>query len=397
MAGELNFKQELVAAFGQPIAENPTQVMIEAAFRHHGLEWRYLTIEVAPAGLEAAVEGARAMGFRGFNCTIPHKVAVIEHLDGLGESAALMGAVNCVVRKDDRFIGENTDGKGFVEGLQRLCDPAGTSIVIFGAGGAARAITVEMALAGARRFTVVNRDQARGRTLVDLLNGQVRAETGRELSAELVPWRGDYAVPEDTDILVNATSIGLYPDVDARLALDVGTLRPGMIVADVIPNPPQHPPRPRRRGAGLPGDRRPRHAGRPGPDRHHLLDRHRPRRAGHAPGPRGGLRRLEALAIVSSLAPIRYVRGGVTQVDVDRFERFVILRHGEQMLRKGWHALRLERLKPLELFCGDDHHGWDAALGDELGLAASRCLDQGAEATLRVVQRPGLHDPSFRG
>lgn len=239
MAGELNFKQELVAAFGQPIAENPTQVMIEAAFRHHGLEWRYLTIEVAPAGLEAAVEGARAMGFRGFNCTIPHKVVVVEHLDGLGKSAALMGAVNCVVRKDDRFIGENTDGKGFVEGLQRLCDPAGTSIVIFGAGGAARAITVEMALAGARRFTVVNRDQARGRTLVDLLNGQVRAETGRELSAELVPWRGDYAVPEDTDILVNATSIGLYPDVDARLALDVGTLRPGMIVADVIPNPPR--------------------------------------------------------------------------------------------------------------------------------------------------------------
>ena len=99
----------------------------------------------------------------------------------------------------------------------------------------------------------------------------------------------------------------------------------------------------------------------------------------------------------SSLAPIRYVRGGVTQVDVDRFERFVIPRHGEQMLRKGWHAPRLERLKPLELFCGDDHHGWDAALGDELGLAALRCLDQGAEVTFRVVQRPCLHDPSFRG
>ena len=239
MARELNFKQELVAAFGQPIAENPTQVMIEAAFRHHGLEWRYLTIEVAPAGLEAAVEGARAMGFRGFNCTIPHKVAVIEHLDGLGASAALMGAVNCVVRKDDRFIGENTDGKGFALGLRRLCDPAGTSVVIFGAGGAARAITVEMALAGARRFTVVNRDEARGRALVDLLNGKVRAETGRELSAELVPWRGDYAVPEGTDILINATSIGLFPDADARLALDVGTLGPAMVVADVIPNPPQ--------------------------------------------------------------------------------------------------------------------------------------------------------------
>jgi shikimate dehydrogenase len=164
---------------------------------------------------------------------------VIEHLDGLGESAALMGAVNCVVRRDDRFIGENTDGKGFVQGPQHLCDPAGTSVVIFGAGGAARAITVEMALAGARRFTVVNRDEARGRVLVDLLNGKVRAETGRELDAEVALWRGDYAVPEGTDIVVNATSIGLFPDVHARLALDVATLRPRIIVADVIPNPPQ--------------------------------------------------------------------------------------------------------------------------------------------------------------
>ena len=103
------------------------------------------------------------MGFRGFNCTIPHKVAVIAHLDGLGESAALMGAVNCVVRTGDRLVGENTDGKGFVEGLRRLRDPAGTSVVVFGAGGAARAIAVEMALAGASRFTVVNRDEARGR------------------------------------------------------------------------------------------------------------------------------------------------------------------------------------------------------------------------------------------
>ncbi|HSA81699.1 MAG TPA: shikimate dehydrogenase, partial [Geminicoccaceae bacterium] len=233
MAKELNFKQELVAAFGQPIAENPTQVMIEAAFRHHGLDWRYVTIEVAPEGLKAAVEGARAMGFRGFNCTIPHKVAVIEHLDELGQSAALMGAVNCVVRRDDRWIGKNTDGKGFVEGVRRLRDPAGASVVLFGAGGAARAITVEMALAGARSFTVVNRDERRGRELVDLLNGKVRAETGRDIAAELVAWRGAYAVPEGTDIVVNATSIGLYPDVDARLALDVATLKPGMIVVDV--------------------------------------------------------------------------------------------------------------------------------------------------------------------
>mgnify|MGYP000505841324 CR=1 FL=1 len=134
MAKELNFKQELVGCFGQPVAENPTQPMVEAAFRHHGLDWRYLTIEVAPSDLAAAVAGVRAMGFRGFNCTIPHKQAVIEHLDELGESAALMQAVNCVVVRDGRLIGENTDGKGFVMGVRRLIEPAGDRVLGRGQG-----------------------------------------------------------------------------------------------------------------------------------------------------------------------------------------------------------------------------------------------------------------------
>jgi shikimate dehydrogenase len=232
MTKELNFKQELTAAFGQPISENPTQVMVEAAYRHHDLDWRYLTIEVAPDGLENAVKGAKAMGFQGFNCTIPHKVKVIEYLDGLGESASLMGAVNCVVRREGQWIGENTDGKGFVESLRELTDPSGKNVVIFGAGGAARAIGVEVALAGASKITIVNRTVERGEELTKLLDEKLPVE------ADFVPWDGVYAAPDDTDVLINATSIGLFPDVDARLALDLGTLREGMVVADVIPNPP---------------------------------------------------------------------------------------------------------------------------------------------------------------
>ncbi|MEI6234221.1 MAG: shikimate dehydrogenase [Planctomycetota bacterium] len=233
MSKVLNFKQELTAAFGQPISENPTQVMIEAAYRHHGLDWRYLTIEVSSAGLADAVRGAKAMGFRGFNCTIPHKVSVIQYLDGLGESATVMGAVNCVVCRGDKLIGENTDGKGFVQSLKALTDPAGKKTVIFGAGGAARAISVEMALAGAKSFIIVNRGEQRGRELVELLRTKVKAD------ATFVPWNNDYEVPPDTDVVVNATSIGLYPSVDARLALNVETLKPKMVVADVIPNPPR--------------------------------------------------------------------------------------------------------------------------------------------------------------
>ena len=227
-----NFKQELTAAFGMPIAENPTQYMMEAAYRAKGLEWRYLSLEVSPEGLRDAVLGARAMGFRGFNCTIPHKVAVIEHLDGLGESAELMGAVNCVVRRGDQLIGENTDGKGFVQSLKELRDPAGADVTILGAGGAARAISVELGLAGAKRITIVNRGETRGRTLTELLNNRAK------ISAEFVPWEGEYRISETTDVLINATSIGLFPDVDARVPLDYQRLQQGLVVADVIPNPP---------------------------------------------------------------------------------------------------------------------------------------------------------------
>ena len=229
---ELNFKQELTAAFGQPISENPTQVMVEAAYHHHNLDWRYLTIEVGPNDLEAAVQGAKVMGFQGFNCTIPHKVKVIDYLDGLGESASLMGAVNCVVRKDGKWIGENTDGKGFVSSLRELTDPKGKKVVIFGAGGAARAISVEVALAGAHHITIINRSVNRGEELTSLLQDKLPCY------ADFTSWDSTFSIPSETDVVINATSIGLFPDLDAQLDFDPDSLLPHMLVADVIPNPP---------------------------------------------------------------------------------------------------------------------------------------------------------------
>jgi len=229
----MNFLHDLTGVFAMPAAENPTVEMVEAAYRHHGLKFRYLTCEVAPEKLGDAVLGARAMGWVGFNCSIPHKVAVIEHLDGLGESAKIIGAVNCAVMRDGKLIGENTDGKGFVNSLREVTNPSGKRMVMFGAGGAARAIGVEVALAGATNITVVNRSQQRGEELVAMLNEKTPAQV------DFVHWNDDYDIPTGTDIVVNATSIGLYPDVDARVALNVETLTEGMVVADVIPNPPR--------------------------------------------------------------------------------------------------------------------------------------------------------------
>lgn len=230
-----DFLPTLTGSFAQPAAENPTVAMIEAAYQHHGLHWRYVNCEVAPEDLGAAVQGARAMGWGGFNCSIPHKVAVIQHLDGLGPSARIIGAVNTVVRRGDQLIGENTDGQGFVKALQQITDPRGKTIVLLGAGGAARAVGVEMALAGAARITVVNRSVERGREVADLIARNTPA------LADFQPWQGSYQVPEGTDILIHATSVGLFPNVDEMPDIDMSTVHAGMAVADGIHNPPLTP------------------------------------------------------------------------------------------------------------------------------------------------------------
>ena len=223
-----NFLSQITGSFALAAAGNATVAMIEAAYRHHKLDWRYLNCEVQPERLGDAVRGARAMGWAGFNCSLPHKVAVIEYLDGLGESAAIMRAVNCAVRRGGQYIGENTDGKGFLMSLDGVVDPRGKNVVVFGAGGAARAVVVELALAGAASITIVNRSRERGLELVKLLNDKTPTR------ASLTLWDGVYGVPDNADVVVNCTSVGLYPDVDARLALDERTLRPGLIVADIV-------------------------------------------------------------------------------------------------------------------------------------------------------------------
>ena len=237
MTQQGNYKAELVGVFGHPVAENPTIVMQEAAFHACQLNWRYLTIEVYPDDLEDAMKGLRAMNMRGINLTIPHKVAVLNYLDQVAPDAALMGAVNTVRREGDLLIGENTDGKGFLRSLREdaQVDPAGKQVVVLGAGGAARAITVELALAGASQITIVNRTDTRGQELAALLNEHT------ETNASCIEWNRSYNIPENTDVFVNATSIGLFPDVESKPDIVYDSITSAIIVCDVIPNPPHTP------------------------------------------------------------------------------------------------------------------------------------------------------------
>ncbi len=223
--------QDLVSCMGQPVAGNPTQFMMERAFADCELDWRYLTLEVPAENLRDAMAGFRAMGLRGGNFTIPHKVEVIQYLDNLSEAAERMGAVNCVNVVDGKLIGENTDGKGFVQSLKTLVEPAGQKVVIIGAGGAARAISVELALNGVTDITIANRTESRGQELVDVLNSI------EGVTAILDVLDGDYEVDDDVNVVINATCIGLG-DADARVPLDIETLSSNMVVADVVFNPP---------------------------------------------------------------------------------------------------------------------------------------------------------------
>ena len=235
MSEQTSYRMELTGVFGFPVDENPTVVVIEAAFRALDLPWRYLNLKVSPEDLATAFQGMRAMGFRGINLTIPHKCEALKYLDQVADDARIMGAVNTVYVDQGRLIGANTDGKGFLRALgdDAQVNPRGKKFMILGAGGAARAISVELALAGAAEIVIVNRSEARGRKLVALL----REHTG--VLAVYQAWSADLAIAEDIDVLVNATSIGLYPQIDEMPPLNYATLRPGLVVCDVIPNPPR--------------------------------------------------------------------------------------------------------------------------------------------------------------
>jgi shikimate dehydrogenase len=230
-----NFKAELVACLGQPVAENPTGAMQEAAFAAAGLNWRYLTVEVPPAKLKDAILGMRAFGMQGANLTIPHKVAVLQYLDEIAPDAAVIGAVNTIRRDGENLIGENTDGKGFLRGVREKggVDPKGKRVAVLGAGGAARAIVTELALAGAADVVVVNRSARRGEEMVRDLADRTRA------AIRFQPWTGRFEVTADTDILVNATSIGLYPDVNSAPPVEWRAVRRELLVCDAVFNPPE--------------------------------------------------------------------------------------------------------------------------------------------------------------
>ena len=221
----------LYCCIGDPVVGNPTQHMIEQAFTALGYPGRYVTIHIPAKDLEDAVKAIRTLGFAGANVTAPHKQTIIPFLDTLTDSAHLSGAVNCITRTNNTLIGDNTDGQGFFRTLvSYVPDWQERTILIFGAGGAAGAITAELVLAEAKEVVMINRTEERAQALVQRMQGISRTVV------RTAPWNGTYPIDEDRLIVVQATSVGLF---DEEAVIDV-SFKAGLtdvIACDVVFNP----------------------------------------------------------------------------------------------------------------------------------------------------------------
>jgi shikimate dehydrogenase len=224
---------ELYGIFGFPIGHSLSPLMHNTAFAHHQLNAVYLPFAVHPNQIEAAVKAIGALQIRGINVTIPHKQAVMRWLDELSPEARLIGAVNTIHLRDGRLYGYNTDGIGFLRALQEAgCDVGGRTVLLLGAGGAARAIAVQLCLADTQRLYLANRTQSRAEALAaSLKEGFPDADInvtamGESFLSALLP---------RIDIVVNATSVGMHPH--DHLPLPVDKLGSRHVVCDIVYRP----------------------------------------------------------------------------------------------------------------------------------------------------------------
>ncbi len=216
---------------GHPVAENPIDRMFDAVYAHYGLPWQFWKNDIAnTADLALAVKALRPLGYRGVGITVPYKVAVIPLLDGVDDDVRAIGAANYLTIEEGRLIGHNNDGKGVVKAIQKVTPLAGQRVVMLGAGGAGRAMAVEIAWAGAAHLTLVTRREEQGREVAEL----VTRASG--VPAVWQPWQGDVAVPAGTSLLMNATHLGCAPELEP-IPLVWDTVAPSCTAVDVITNP----------------------------------------------------------------------------------------------------------------------------------------------------------------
>jgi shikimate dehydrogenase len=206
-------KTALVGVMGWPVEHSLSPAMHNAAFAALGLDWAYVPLPVQPENVVRALQGLAALNFVGSNVTVPHKQAVMRHMDELSEAAQITGAVNTIHIQNGKFVGANTDPAGFLNSLREGgCHPKGVRVAVLGAGGAARAVVYALAKAEADSVTVFNRTAERAAFLVDDL---ADIFPGSRLSFQALTSDTLAALGNNIDLVINTTSVGMYPHPDA--------------------------------------------------------------------------------------------------------------------------------------------------------------------------------------
>ncbi|EKF85511.1 shikimate dehydrogenase [Methanobacterium formicicum] len=225
-------KTGLVGIMGDPVEHSLSPPMHNAAFHQLKLDYVYVPFHVKRGNLASAIEGARTMGIKGLNLTIPHKIEVINYLDELDEAAELIGAVNTVKFTENKAVGYNTDGFGAVKAIEETTSVQDKKIIIIGAGGAARAISFQLLLSRVGEVLIANRTREKACNLRDDLKERFNTSLGclgldDELGIEL----------EDTDVLINTTPVGMHPHQDDKPVVTSDMMHSDLVVNDIVYNP----------------------------------------------------------------------------------------------------------------------------------------------------------------
>ena len=231
---EITGNSRVCGVIGDPIGHSISPAMHNAAFRALNLDYVYVPFRVSPENLPHALEGIRALNIRGVNVTIPHKVSIIPLLDEIDGFAREIGSVNVIVNDNGRLIGYNTDAPGFIHALQHYgVELAGERVTVMGAGGAARAICFALAERGTS-VTILNRTPDNAARFAE----EISARTGQPIQVMRLTQENLAEAMDSCNILVNATSVGMYPDVEAML-VDHTMIKSHQTVVDIVYNPPR--------------------------------------------------------------------------------------------------------------------------------------------------------------
>ncbi|SDI84751.1 shikimate dehydrogenase [Alteribacillus bidgolensis] len=220
--------EKLFGLLGHPVGHSMSPAMHNDQFEKQGLPYFYHAFDVDPRDLKEAVEGMRALGISGFNVTVPHKVEIMSYLDEIDEEAQIIGAVNTVVNKKGRWIGYNTDGKGYVQSLLTKTGKGlhDYNILVIGAGGASRAVVTSLYKYGVQSLAITNRTISKAENIRKNLGHEI--EILEKEKAEIKT--GEY------DLIINTTSMGMSPHVNT-IPWKTDVLKQGCLCSDLIYNP----------------------------------------------------------------------------------------------------------------------------------------------------------------